>query len=160
MSVNETEPNKKELQQLLNEKLANLTELEQYGKNSEYIKELSDVALIQLQLEKFEDSENNYLVCLNHFRKQRDRLGQAAVYGVLATLYFKKKTFLKSIEYYEKAYDIYNDLNQTEEKIACLKGIGNNFVKLNKFDNACDIFLECSAVCSDTNDIYNLLDCL
>lgn len=160
MSENETELDKEDLLQLLNEKLTNLTELGQYGKNSEYIQELGDIALIQLQLEEFEDSEKNYLVCLNHFKKQRDRLGQAAVYGVLATLYFKKESHLKSLEYYEKAYDIYDNLNQTEEKITCLKGIGNNYLKLNKFDNACDIFLECSAVCSDTNDIYNLLDCL
>jgi tetratricopeptide (TPR) repeat protein len=31
---------------------------------------------------------------------------------------------------------------------------------LNQFDEACDIFLDCSAICSDNNDIYNLLDCL
>jgi tetratricopeptide (TPR) repeat protein len=51
-------------------------------------------------------------------------------------------------------------LNQIEEKITCLKGVGNSLLKLNKLDEACDKFLECSAICSDGNDIYNLLDCL
>ncbi|MBA7668514.1 hypothetical protein ES703_76626 [subsurface metagenome] len=31
---------------------------------------------------------------------------------------------------------------------------------LKQFDEACDIFIDCSAICSDNNDIYNLLDCL
>ena len=38
--------------------------------------------------------------------------------------------------------------------------IGNCYVNLNLFDRACDIFLDCSAICSDNNDLYNLLDCL
>lgn len=41
-----------------------------------------------------------------------------------------------------------------------MKGIGNNLLKLNLLDEACDKFLECSAMCSDNNDIYNLLECL
>jgi len=39
-------------------------------------------------------------------------------------------------------------------------GIGNSYIKLNQFDEACDKFFECSALCSDNNDIYNLLDCM
>ena len=31
---------------------------------------------------------------------------------------------------------------------------------MNQVDEACDVLLECSALCSDNNDIYNLLDCL
>ncbi|MFX0004905.1 MAG: hypothetical protein ACFE9J_15680, partial [Candidatus Hermodarchaeota archaeon] len=87
MTKNEIELQKEELYYLLEKKLANLKLLEELGKNSGYIKELSDIALIQLQLEKFRDSERNYLICLTHFKKQKDRLGQAAVYGVLGTLY-------------------------------------------------------------------------
>jgi len=65
-----------------------------------------------------------------------------------------------SISHYERAYEIYKELNQVQEEITCLKGIGNNLLKLNYLDEACDKFLECSAICSDSNDIYNLLDCL
>ncbi len=160
MTENETEFKKEELQQLLNKKLENLKALEEYGKNSNYIKELSDIALIQLQLERFRDSEENYLICLKHFKKQKDRLGQAAVYGILGTLYFKKGDYEKSITSYENAYTIYKELRQVHEQITCLIGIGNNYIKLNKLDEACDAFLNCSALCSDNNDIYNLLDCL
>ncbi|UCD01571.1 MAG: tetratricopeptide repeat protein [Promethearchaeota archaeon] len=160
MTENETEFNKEELQQLLNEKLENLKELDKVGKNSNYIQELSDIALIQLQLEQFIESEETYLICLKHFRKQKDRLGQAAVYGLLGTLNFKKGEYEKSIDFYEKAYNIYNELHQIQEKITCLKGIGNSYIQLNQWDDACDIFLDCSALCSDNNDIYNLLDCL
>lgn len=160
MIENETEFKKEELQQLLYKKLENLKDLEEIGKNSNYIKELSDIALIQLQLENYRDSEKNYLICLKHFKKQKDRIGQAAVYGVLGTLYFKKSDYRKSLEFYENAYSIYNELKQVKEQITCLKGIGNSYIKLNKFDEACDIFLDCSALCSDNNDIYNFLDCL
>jgi len=149
----------KELEVLLKEKLINLKDLEQIGKDSNYFQELSDIALIQLQLELFEESEKNYLLCLKHFQMLKDRLGQAAVYGVLATLHYKKGDFQKSIELYKNAFEIYDELEQIEEQITCLKGIGTNFIKLNQYDEACDNFLECSALCSDNNDIYNLLDC-
>lgn len=160
MTENETELNKEDLQDLLNKKLENLKEIERIGKDSNYMKELSDIALIQLQLGRYIDSENNYLTCLKHFKKHKDRFGQAAVYGVLATLSFKKNDYLKSLEFYEKAYEIYKELKHIQEQIACLKGIGNSLIKLNKLEEACDIFLDCSAICSDNNDIYNLLDCL
>ncbi|TKJ23515.1 MAG: hypothetical protein CEE43_02330 [Promethearchaeota archaeon Loki_b32] len=160
MTENETELKKEELIKLLNKKLENLNELEEFGKDSNYFHELSNIALIQLQLEQFKESEENYLICLNHFKKQKDRLGQAADYGVLATLYFRKGDYKKSIEFYEKAYDIYEILKQIQEQITCLKGIGNTYIKLNQFDEACDVFMDCSAICSDNNDIYNLLDCL
>ncbi len=160
MTNNEAELNEEELQRLLNKKQKNLEELEKISKNSNYIKELSDIALIQLQLEQYTDSEKNYLICLKHFEKQKDKLGQASVYGIFGTLFFKKSEYSKSIEYYEKAYKIYEDLMQNQEKITCLKGIGNSLIKLNKLDEACDIFLDCSTICSDNNDIYNLLDCL
>ncbi len=160
MTENELKLEKKELINLLNKKLENLKDLEEFGKNSNYIKELSDIALIQLQLEKHRDSEKNYLICLKHFEKQKDRLGQAAVYGVLGTLYFKEGDYQRSTESYEKAYNIYAELKQVQEQITCLIGIGNNYIKLNKLEDACDIYLNCSAICSDSNDIYNLLDCL
>ncbi len=160
MTKNEIELQKEELYYLLEKKLANLKLLEEVGKNSGYIKELSDIALIQLQLEKFRDSERNYLICLTHFKKQKDRLGQAAVYGVLGTLYFKEGQYEKSIDSYEKAYNIFDELKLIQEKITCLIGKGNNYIKLNKLDVACDIFLDCSAICADNKDIYNLLDCL
>ncbi len=160
MTENETELNKEDLQDLLNKKLENLKEIERIGKDSNYMKELGDIALIQLQLGRYIDSKNNYLTCLKHFKKQKDRFGQAAVYGVLSTLSFKKNDYLKSLEFYEKAYDIYKELKQIQEQIACLKGIGNSLIKLNKLEEACDTFLDCSAICSDNNDIYNFLDCL
>jgi tetratricopeptide (TPR) repeat protein len=160
MSNNETELNKEELQDLLNKKQENLEELEKIGKDSNYIKELSDIALIQLHLEQFTNAEKNYLICLNHFKKLKDRLGQASVYGLLGTLFYKKSKYQKSIKNYELAYNIYKDLLQIQEQITCLKGIGNSLIKLNKLDEACDIFLDCSAICSDNNDIYNFLDCL
>ncbi|MFX0023107.1 MAG: tetratricopeptide repeat protein [Candidatus Hermodarchaeota archaeon] len=157
---NESEHKKEKLSNLLREKLENLKELEEIGKNSNYIKELSDIALIQLELEDYTESEKNYLVCLNHFKKQKDRLGQAAVYGVLGTLYFKAGDYETSNDSYQNAYHIYRELNQVQEQITCLKGIGNNYIKLKKLDEAADIFLDCSAICSEKNDIYNLLDCL
>ena len=160
MVEDQIEQTPEELQRLLTKKLENLKELEQFGKNSNYIRELSDIALIQLQLKQYLDSEKNYLICLKHFTKQKDRLGQTAVHGVLGTLFFKKGDYQKSIKSYEKAFDIYKESNQTQEQITCLKGIGNSYIKLNQLDEACDIFLNCSAICSDSNDIYNLLDCL
>ncbi len=160
MTGNERGLTEEELNQILADKLENLRSLEQIGKNSNYIKELSDIALIQLQLERYEESESNYMTCLVHFKKLKDRLGQAAVYGVLGILFFEKGDFAKSIDFYKNAFNIYKELNQFQEQITCLKGIGNNYIKLNKLDDACDVFLDCSAICSDYDDIYNLLDCL
>ena len=137
-----------------------LFELEKVGKNSEYIKELSNLALLQIQNEEFEEAKNNLLVCLKHFKKQYDRLGQAAVYGLLGTLNFKSKFYEESIKNYEKAKDIYAELNQTGEIITCLKGMGNSLIKLNRIDEASDTFFKCTAICSDHNDLYNFLDCV
>lgn len=160
MIENERELTEEELNRILEDKLENLKAMEKIGKDANYIKELTDIALIQLQLKKYEASENNYIICLDHFKKQKDRLGQAAVYGVLGVLFFEKSEYSKSIELYEKAFNIYKELNQILEQITCLKGMGNNYIKLNKLDDACDIFLDCSAICSDHNDLYNFLDCL
>ena len=160
MAENKDEYTQKELETLLNEKLVNLKELEQIGKDSNYIHELGDIALIQLQLGLFRESERNYLLSLKHFQKQKDKLGQAAVYGVLGTLYYKMADYQKSIKFYEDAFDTYYELKQIQEQITCLKGIGDSFIKLNQYDDACDILLECSAICSDNNDVSNLLDCL
>jgi len=160
MTENKSERTKDELEQLLKEKQIYLKDLEKRGKDSNYIKQLSYVALTQLQLEQFSEAEKNYLICLKHFEKQKDRLGQADVYGIMGTLFFEKGEYLTSIEFYQKAYNIYYDLSQISEQITCLKGIGTSYIKLNKLDEACDIFLDCSAICSDNNDIYNLLDCL
>ena len=160
MSEDREEFTREELEDLLKEKLVNLEELEKIGKDSNYIQELGDIALIQLQLDLFEESEDNYMLCLEHFRVQKDRLGQADVYGILGTLYYKRGAYQKSSEYYKKALEIYEELNQIQEQITCLKGIGNSLIKLNQFDEACDVLLDCSALCSDNNDIYSLLDCL
>ncbi|NVM43959.1 MAG: tetratricopeptide repeat protein [Candidatus Lokiarchaeota archaeon] len=160
MNEDRDEYTREELEDILKEKLVNLKVLEEFGKDSNYIRELSDTALIQLQLALFKEAEKNYLQCLKHFQVQKDRLGQAAVYAILGTLYFKKGDYQKSIEHYENALEIYDDLKQVQEQITCLKGIGNSFIKLNQYDEACDILLDCSALCSDNDDIYNLLDCL
>ena len=149
-----------ELEALLKEKLNNLDELEKIGKDSNYFQELSDIALIQLQLELFEESEKNYLLCLKYFQLLKDRLGQASVYGLLGTLFLKKKAFEKSIENYESANEIYIELKQIAEQFTCLKGIGAALLKLDQLDQASDFFFKCSALASDNNDIYSVLDCL
>ncbi|MFX1588029.1 MAG: tetratricopeptide repeat protein [Promethearchaeota archaeon] len=156
----DVELNRKEIKQLIKETKDKLETLKKFGKDSNYIKELSNLTLLQIEIEDYIEAEKNLLVCLNHFKIQRDRLGQAAVFGVLGVLYFKKMEYEKSIEYYNEALTIYKELNQVQEEITCLKGIGNNYIKLNKGEEASDIFLDCSALCSDNNDIYNLLDCL
>lgn len=148
------------MEQLIKEKLETLKELESLGKDSNYIKELSELAQLQLTAENYSESEKNYLICLKHFEKQKDRIGISAVFGVLGTLFFKKELFDKAIDYYKRAYDIYKELNQAQEQITCLIGIGNSFIKQNKLDDACETLLDCAAICSDSNDIYNLLDCL
>ena len=160
MAINNVELTREELEKLLEHKLANIKDLDKNEKDSNYIKELSDVALIQLQLEEYSKSEENYLVCLTYFTKLDDKLGQAAVYGVLGTLNYKKNEFLKSIGFYEKAFGINKKMNQIQEQITCLKGIGNSYIKLHKWDDACNTLLNCSTLCSDNDDIYNLLDCL
>ena len=147
------------LQQLLEEKLKNLKDLEIIGKNSIYIKELRDIALIQLQLQLYHDSEQNYLICLKHFEKQKDRFGQAAVHGVMGNLFYTKGEYQKSIEHNEKAYKFYLDLKQIKEQITCLKGIGMSLIKLNRLDEASKAFLDCCNICSIASDIYGLLDC-
>ena len=78
----------------------------------------------------------------------------------MGVLLFKKGQYDESISYYTKAYEIYKELKQYQEQITCLIGIGNCFIKLSRFDEACDKFFECSAICTDNNDIYNLLDCI
>lgn len=145
---------------LIKEKEREVQYLGKISKNSNYIKKVSNLAFLQIEIENYIESERNLLICLKHFEKQKDRLGKAAVYGVLGTLYFKKGEYNKAINNYSLAYNIYHELNQIEEQINCLKGIGNSYIKLNQFDEACETFFECSALCSDNQDIYNMLDCL
>ena len=134
--------------------------LEEMGKDSNYFQELSTLALLQIEIDEFVDAEKNLKTCLQHFRLQKDRLGIAAVYGILGVLMFKSGNFETSYDYYNQTYEIYKELNQYKEEIVSLIGMGNALIKLEKLDEACDIFLECSAKCSDRNDIYTLLDCL
>ncbi|TFG05109.1 MAG: tetratricopeptide repeat protein [Promethearchaeota archaeon] len=158
--MSDKEFSKEEIEQLIKEKQELLKEIEKGGKGSDYIKELSEIAFLQLELSQFEKSEQNFNVCIKHFKKQLDRLGQASVLGVLGVLNFKKGAYEASIVNYEKAYNIYKELNQVEEQITCLIGIGNSLIKLNQFEEASDTFLECSELCSNNDDIYHLLDCL
>ena len=53
MTEDKEEYTREELDFLLKEKLVNLKEVENFSKDSNYIQELSDIALIQLQLELF-----------------------------------------------------------------------------------------------------------
>ncbi|MBY9003310.1 MAG: tetratricopeptide repeat protein [Candidatus Lokiarchaeota archaeon] len=160
MLENNDEYSQEELETLLKEKLKILNELEKVSKGSNYFQELSDIALIQLQLGLFEESQKNYMLCLKFFQLLKDRLGQASVYGLLGTLFLKKKEFKSSIENFKSANDIYFELSQIPEQITCLKGIGDALFNLDQLDQASDIFFKCSAIASDSNDIYSILDCL
>ncbi|MFO7794925.1 MAG: tetratricopeptide repeat protein [Promethearchaeati archaeon] len=142
---------------MIKTKKNNLQNLE---KGSEYIKELSDIALLQLEIGQYENSEKNLLTCLEYFEKQKDRLGQASIFGILGTLNYKKGNYTQSIETYKKGLDIYKELNQIEEYIMSLKGIGNSYIKMNRFDEAADIFFECADLSSENKAIYDFLDCL
>jgi tetratricopeptide (TPR) repeat protein len=151
---------KEEIESLIKEKKEELSKWEQIGKNSHYIEILTDIALLQIELDHFEAAEKNLLVCLKHFEIQRDRLGIAANYGLFGTLNFKRRKYYDAIENYRKALEIYRELNQVQEIILCLKGIGNSNIRMNKLDEARDIFLECSEISSTHDDIYSFLDCL
>lgn len=160
MAENNDEYTREELESLLKEKLDILNELEKISKGSNYFQELSEIALIQLQLELFKESEKNYLLCLKHFQLQKDRIGQASVYGLLGALFLKSKEYKKSIENFDSSNEINIELNQITEQIICLKGIGEAFLNLDELDRASDTFFKCSAIASDANDIYSILDCL
>jgi len=134
--------------------------LEKKGKTSIYIQELSDLALLQIEIGEFEEAEKNLSICLTHFKKQKDRLGISASLGLLGTLLYKKGDNEKSIEACEEALKIYKELHQYQEMTTCLKMIGLNYFKLKKYDEATDVFIECSSICSDHEDIHGLLDCL
>ncbi len=150
-----------EIEKLIIEKEKLLHEIDsQRGKCSDYISLLSEIALLQLEIEQYVESERNYLTCITFFKKQNDKIGQAAVLGVLGTLFYKKGDYNGSIEHYENAHKIYGELMQFKEQVTCLIGIGSAFIKLNRLSEACDKFLECAAICSDKNDIYGFLDCL
>ncbi len=160
MTENTKEYSQEELESLLKEKLKVLKELEKISKGSNYFQELSDIALIQLQLELFEESEKNYLLCLKYFQLMKDRLGQASVYGILGILFLKKKAFEKSAENYELANEINKELKLIPEQIVCLKGLGEALLSSDQLDQASDIYFRCSALASDNSDIYSILDCL
>ncbi len=117
---------KEDLDKLIDQKKKQLIEIEnQFGKNSTYIDELSELALLQLTEGSYDESERNYFICVKHFETQSDRLGQAAALGLLGTLYYRKEQYDNSIENYQKALQIYSELLQIQEKITCLKGIGS-----------------------------------
>ncbi|MHA1192498.1 MAG: hypothetical protein ACTSP9_09395 [Promethearchaeota archaeon] len=113
MTENTEEYSQEELESLLTEKLKVLKELEKISKGSNYFQELSDIALIQLQLELFEESN-----------------------------------------------EINKELKLIPEQIVCLKGIGEALLSSDQLDQASDIYFRCSALASDNNDIYSILDCL
>ncbi|TXT54154.1 MAG: Tetratricopeptide repeat protein [Promethearchaeota archaeon] len=154
------EVTREEIVERISEKKEHLSEIKSEGKTTTYIKELSDLALLQLEIENYKEAKKNLEICLEHFRKQKDRLGIASVLGILGTLYFKKNDYKKAIKYYEQSYEIYDELKQIKEKIMSLKGIGNSYINLGRLEKANDIFLKCSSISSKEDDIYNLLDCL
>jgi len=146
------------IEEIIRQKKQYLSQLEKKGQ--EYIKMLSDIALLQMELERYESGEEKLLTCLKYFKKQKDRIGQASVLGILGTLYFKKKEYEESVIHYKKAYEIYKELKQTDESITCLKGIGMSYFKLNQLEKASDVFFDCCELCSDSDNIYSFLDCL
>jgi tetratricopeptide (TPR) repeat protein len=148
---------KEEIQEIINKKKRTIADLE---KGAEYIKELSDIGLLQLQIEEYSLAEKNLTTCLKFFKKQKDRLGKTSVLGILGILYFKKGDYEKAIDYYEKAFAIYDELRQQNEKIMCLKGIGSSYLKLNKLNKAAEVLYNCCEVCSENNEIYSFLDCI
>ena len=113
-----------------------------------------------MELERFDDAEVKLETCLVHFKKQKDNLGKAAVFGILGTLFYKQEEFIKTVEQFEKAVDIYENLEQKKEQITCYKFLGQSYSNLNQKDKAKKTLLKCSELCSETEDIYNLLDCL
>ncbi|TFF98979.1 MAG: tetratricopeptide repeat protein [Promethearchaeota archaeon] len=152
------EYSREEIEEIINQKKTYLEELEE--KDQEYIKLLSDIALLQIELGKYKSSEENLVICLKYFKKHKDRIGEASVLGILGTLYFKKKEYDESINHYREAYEIYKELKQIDEAITCLKGIGSSYFKLNKLEKASEVFFDCCDLCSETDNIYNFLDCL
>jgi tetratricopeptide (TPR) repeat protein len=148
---------KEEIKEIIKKKKNSIKELE---KNAEYIKQLSDIAILQFQIEEYGAAEKNLLTCLTHFDNQKDRLGKASAMGLLGTLYFKKGDYNSSIDFYKKAFDIYDELKQINEKIMSLKGLGNAYLKSEQFEIASDIFFECCEICSENNEIYSFLDCI
>ena len=151
---------KEQINDKIDEIKNNLKIFEEQGKDSNYFHELSTLALLQIEIDEFAEAEENLILCLKHFKIQKENLGKAAVFGILGVLKFKSGDYGASFEYYNQAYEIYKDLNQFKEEIVCLIGMGNALIKLERLDEACDIFLKCSENCSERNDIYNLLDCL
>ncbi|MBY9006208.1 MAG: tetratricopeptide repeat protein [Candidatus Lokiarchaeota archaeon] len=161
MSNTENKGNKENIEQIIKKKRETLEELNKLkGKNSEFFQVLNELSLILIDIESYEEAEKNFFLCFDFFEKQQDRIGQAAIFGILGTLYLKKKEYQNSIEYFNKANEIYKELNQYPEYITCLKGIGNNYIKLNQLEKSSDVFFNCSTICSDQNDINNFLDCL
>ncbi len=134
--------------------------LSKLDKGHEYMKIVSEIALLQIKIAQYERAESNLQSCQDFFKKQKDRLGQASVMGLLGTVSFKKRDFDQSIEYYRKAYKIYDDLTQVKEKIMCLKGIGRSYMRLSKSDDAADVFFNCCEICSNNDAVYSFLDCL
>ncbi|MBN1800302.1 MAG: tetratricopeptide repeat protein [Candidatus Lokiarchaeota archaeon] len=152
---------REEIDQLIKKKLILLNEIDRnQGKGSEYIRILSEIALLKLEIEEFEESENYFKTCLAFFEKQSDNLGKAAVLGLLGALFYKKDQFEESINYYRQGDLLYKELLQFKEQTTCLIGIGSAYLKLNKLDEASDIFFKCSAICADNHDVYGLLECL
>ncbi|TFF90826.1 MAG: tetratricopeptide repeat protein [Promethearchaeota archaeon] len=151
------ELSKEEIEELIKKKEKVLSQIE---KGDNYIKELSEIALLQIEINEFNKAEDKLDLCLNHFKNLNDKLGIASVYGLMATLNLKKGDYKDSIEFYQKAQDIYNKLSQKAEVIICLKGIGNAKMKMHDLEDAAVAFFECSELASKENDIYGLLDCL
>ncbi|MBN1213975.1 MAG: tetratricopeptide repeat protein, partial [Candidatus Lokiarchaeota archaeon] len=146
---------------IIKKKKQEIDEIEKLmGKNSEYFQILNELSLILIDTASYEEAEKNFLLCLDFFEKQQDRLGKASIYGILGTLDFKRMEYQKSIDNFNKAYKIYKELNQYTEYITCLKSIGTNYIKLNQLEKSKDIFFDCSRICSESNDIDNFLDCL
>ncbi len=152
---------REEIEQLIKEKLALSDEIDRIqGKGTEYIRVLSEIALLMLEIDEYDDAEKYFKTCLDFFEKQQDRFGKAAVLGLLGALYFKKEHHEESIKYYLQANLLYKDLLQVKEQAICLIGIGSAYIKLKKLDEASDVFFKCSAICSDNHDVYGLLECL
>ncbi|MEP0262537.1 tetratricopeptide repeat protein [Dokdonia sp.] len=102
----------------------------------EILKDERRVAIINISLGAIQLRQGNYNATIkiltesaSFFEKSKDSLNAAKCYSNIASAFAEQEIFPKSIEYSEKAIDIFRDLNQVQFELITLPNLAAQYYK-------------------------------
>lgn len=93
-------------------------------------------AMAYSSMQDDEKALESFLIALNELKNDPEDAQNADVNYELGNLFIKKGIALKAVEYYDAAFQLYEELGDQDGQINSLKGLGNAFVQLGEEEKA------------------------